>query len=156
LAYRGSTFGGLSREVAAGYSEAIRLLLAYCAFESACSASGERAGDCPIVADSRVAPKMADLVRAEYGSVSEASFPLRGALHGKKLVKRLDEFFQGQHSDLQPIAAALRHLFAHGVWTPSGGRAMSKRARRTLALLSEACLFSADGLLAAYLAKINP
>jgi hypothetical protein len=144
--YTGAHFSCFSDKTAKGYSEGIRLLLTYSAFEAACIASGHKPHDCPVLGDDGLRKKARVLLQKSFKKTPESEFPLRHALRSQKLSERVDAFLEGKDNDLLPIASALRHLFAHGIWTPHGAAALSKTTRDALHLLSQSLLVAADEL----------
>ncbi len=148
--FQRAEFFGLSDELCAGYSAIIKLMLCYSAFEILCGAIGHDVSQQRIV-DARCAKAL----RAVYGRVAADTFPLATALTSKKLLSRLDACLQGKSEDVLPLAIALRHLFAHGFWTPTGGEAVSRRATEALEALSLALLWKCDQVFATHVQGVS-
>jgi len=144
--YCSASFFSLSEKTAKGYSEAIRLLLAYSAFEAACNASGRKPNECPVPSEEGFPKEARILLQKAFNKTPEAEFPLRHALNPERLAGKIDAFLEGKEHNLQPIASALRHLFAHGIWTPHGADALSKTSCDALDVLSQSLLWAADRL----------
>jgi hypothetical protein len=148
--FSNAEFWNVSKEVARGYSNAIKLLLAYSAFEAACKAAGKDHNKVILSSEIGIYKQARIKLLKAFGLFSESDFPIRQALNGK-LAKRVDDFFLSKTDNLQPVAASLRHLFAHGIWTPVGAKALTKGACDALDLLSQRLLHGADALFNEYL-----
>lgn len=136
-----------SSRVAEGYTKAFQLLLSYSAFESACAASGAPPTERPISSSAGIAKNARlELIKA-FRKTPESKFPLREALASRRLEAKVDAFFAGQDENLQPIASAIRHLFAHGIWTPHGSKCLTVTARNALDLTAQAILAEGDRIL---------
>lgn len=129
------------------YDHAIKFLLCYSAFECACDVMGRKPYKVHLGDGGEWIDECRKLARRHFGQFSNEEFPLRSALSSKVLQTRLSEFFEGASDDLMPIAMALRHLFAHGHWTPSTTGTLTKGACRCLNLLSQTIMREADKLL---------
>ncbi len=145
--YAGVTFFSMSRSVVNGYDRGIQLLLSYSAFESACTASGVDPTERPISSHEGIAKTARMGLIKAFGQTPESAFPLRSALTSRKLASKIDAFFSGQDNSLQPVAAAIRHLFAHGVWTPHGSKMLTVTACNALNLLAQSVLREGDRIL---------
>jgi hypothetical protein len=151
--FGGGTWFSMGERSVRGYDAAIRLLLSYSAFEAACAAAGTRPTNIkledPYLKDCR------RKVRTSFKSFSEEDFPLRNALSKNSLKKKIDDFFSGDSEDLLPFASAIRHLFAHGVWTPKGSQALSKQATEGLDEISHALKLKGLYMFEEFYNKIN-
>ena len=133
-------FAGLSNDVGRGYSAAFGVVLAYSALEACWNALGPakpKAHETSIIA-----PALASRLRRALRS----GFRLWQALNAP-LSKRVSQFMDGddgrdwpESQDVLTVARAVRHLFAHGVFTPSGGGALTVSAARALQDLSDVVL----------------
>jgi hypothetical protein len=141
-----SHFFHLSDRVARSYSEAMRLLLAYSAFEAACQAANVKVHASKIDGADGFINEARTCLRTAFKDVPEDLFPLRAALGNSLLSRKVDRFLSGEDDDLQPISAALRSLFAHGVWMPKGSSALSSAACRGLSLSSQCILIASNGI----------
>jgi len=146
--------GTLSAASKRGYTAAVRLLMCFSAFEAACLASGKKPFDISLSSDGGIYREARTKLIKAFADVSEAQFPLRGALTNEKLADRVDAFFRGEDPNLEPVARSLRHLFAHGAWTPYGSDTITKTACDAVDLLSQILLHAADDLLNAHLASV--
>lgn len=148
-------FFGMSRQACEGNSAVIKVMLCYSTFEALCRALALRLADQMIVT-SPLGPygKCPRQLRAEYAGASSTAFPLRAALTDPKLRARLDAFMAGTSDDLLPVAAGLRHLFVHGVWTPSGGEVVSKRATKALFDLAQLILLQCDTMFSTHVRSL--
>jgi hypothetical protein len=153
--YAGVNFFKMSGPVANGYDRAIQLLLSYSAFESACTATGVKPYDRPIPSDFGVAKSARQGVVKAFGRIPESAFPLRAGLVSEKLVLKVDAFFRGEDNNLQPVSSALRHAFAHGIWTPTGAKNLTATACNALSLLSQSLLREVDRLLEEELFRVQ-
>lgn len=148
--FQRAEFFGLSDDLSAGYSAIIKVMLCYSAFEILCEAIALNIREQQIV-DAGCAKAL----RAEYSDASSDAFPLKAALTNKTLLQRLDAFLNNASDDILPFATALRHLFAHGFWTPNGGEAVSRRARQTLDALSLALLWKSDQVFSGHVLALS-
>jgi hypothetical protein len=153
--FYGANFFQLSENITKGYDRAIQLLLAYSAFEAACSAKGLKPEDRPVESDSGFAKDARGKLIKAFGSLPDADFPLKSCLSNAALAKKVEGFFLQEHTNLQPVAAAMRHLFAHGLWTPHGANALSKSACEAIDLLAQSVLREVDRILEEELAAID-
>ena len=137
-------FGRMTLKTTRGYDAALRLMLCYGAMELACAASKQKIENIKLEGD-----YLADcrrLVRRNFSSFSREEFNLRGSLTSVRLKRKLDDFFSEQSDDLMAFAAAVRHLFAHGVWTPKGSIALTKSATEGLDWISHGLKLEAQKL----------
>jgi hypothetical protein len=146
----------MSGDVCEGYSAVVKVMLCYSAMEVLCGALGLALADQVVVPSPAGGyAKCPAQLRAEYQGASSSEFPLRAALTNPKLGKRLDAFMAGSSEDVLPVATALRHLFVHGVWTPSGGEVVSKRAAKALTDLAQLLLQHCDTVFAAHVSSLK-
>jgi hypothetical protein len=143
----GANFLQLSENLTRGYDRAIQLLLAYSAFEAACSARGLKPEERPVDSDSGFAKEAKIKLLKVFGNIADTDFPLKSSLSNGALAKKVEGFFLKEHSNLQPVAAAMRHLFAHGLWTPYGANVLSKSACEAIDLLAQSVLREVDQIL---------
>lgn len=135
--YRGIRFSGVGESSARGYSAAFGVFLAYSAFEACLKALGRKPGK-DVILDTPVAQGVRDAMGG--------SFALSSDLNGS-LAPRVNRFFSAaatdnspEASDLVVPASAIRHLVAHGVFTPTAGGALTVKAVRALRQLGDAVL----------------
>lgn len=148
-------FFAMNAKSTRAYDVALKLLLCFSALESACVASGTKPynyvlGDFPGYGD-----ECRRLARKHLGGFSEEDFPLRAALKNAELKARLSMFFSGRSNDLMPLAMSLRHLFAHGHWTPSGSGTLSVGACNCLNLLNQSLLKKCDEILRKHVEELK-
>ena len=142
--FGGAVWFKMAQSTARGYDAALRLLLSYAALEAACAASREKIEN--IKLEGEYLAECRRQIRRNFSSFSAEEFDLRGSLTSDRLKRKLDEFFSGQSEDLMPFAAAIRHLFAHGVWTPKGSMALTKSATDGLDWISHGLKLAAQEL----------
>lgn len=144
-----------SSGITAGYSSGIRLLLSYSAYESA--------------RRSVKALGVSNLARTQTTFHSSAASPLRermkpdvrirqllqSQVESPRLRQEVTRFMLGDDEELFAVATALRHLIAHGNWTPFGGGGQTARARRALAQLSDYLLAETSSLFDRALAHLE-
>jgi hypothetical protein len=124
--FGGGVWFGMNERTTRGYDAAIRLLLAYSALEAACSASRLKVHHVRL--EGEYLSECRRKVRLNFSPLADEEFALRRALQSAYLKNRLDDFFEKKSDDLMPFATAVRHLFAHGIWTPKGSNALTKQA----------------------------
>ncbi len=137
-AYRGIRFSGMSAASARGYSAAFGVFLAYSALEACWTAMGSIVQKAPGI----IGGELASRLRATLGG----SFPLDVELSAP-LRRRVAIFMGGDavshwlaSQNVLVMAQAVRHLVAHGVFTPSGARAVTAKAARALQDLADVVL----------------
>lgn len=117
-----------SEPVRRGYTEGVRLMLTY----SAAELFGET-----------IRPRM----RTRFWKINDESLASRLRSIAKKLPsvdpsldddikKPLISIAHSESIDVMPVAKALRHMFAHGIFTPGGTNALSPRDATALRDLS--------------------
>ncbi len=154
--FSGGIFFNLSGKLVEGYNVGIKHLLCYSAFEAACSAAQKKTAQVKIPCEFGFPLKARDQIISIYKKSTSSNFPLRSQISSSDLLKRVDAFLDGSDSNCQPIAVALRHLFAHGVWTPTGGDVLNKKACEAINGLSQTVLIACDDLLNAYISEVAP
>lgn len=142
--FGGAVWFKMAQNTVRGYDAALRLLLSYAALEAACVASRERIEN--IKLEGEYLAECRREIRKSFSKFSADEFDLRGSLTSHRLKRKLDEFFSTQSDDLMPFAAAIRHLFAHGVWTPKGSEALTKSATEGLDWISHGLKLEAQKL----------
>ena len=151
----GANFFQLSESITRGYDRAIQLLLAYSAFEAACSARGLKPEDRSVRSDTGFSKDARVKLLKAFGSLPDTDFPLKSSLSNATLTQKVEGFFRKEHSNLQPVAAAMRHLFAHGLWTPHGASVLSKPACEAIDLLAQSVLREVDQMLGEELSDVT-
>ena len=150
--YSGVFWFGSIGPVGKGYEAAIGFLLSYSAFEAACRAEGVNVWEVRLD-DGGYLDECRAKIRFHFSRLSNQDFPLLNALTSKNLRRKLADFFSKKSDDLMPFAMALRNLFAHGFWTPTGSRALTKGACFEIDLLSQAVRLAGQGLFRQFLIK---
>lgn len=144
-------FTDLAEATARGYTEALRVALAYSALEAletAVAASSKRPA---ITVHS---PALAAAFRADRcGKLRDL---LQAQLDNKGLKTRLVDLARGDHGDdVRPVVEGIRHLVFHGVFTPGGaGTSRSKWSQDFLAGLGREVLDSTDQHFTAWLSPL--
>ena len=142
--YRGIRFSGMKDASARGYSAALGVFLAYSALEACWAAMGSRAPKDRGLIDLELAKN----VRAALGG----RFELAGELHENlranvaRFMKADDESDWPRSQDILIMARAIRHLVAHGIFTPWGGRTVSLKAASAFQDLADAVLENSSQL----------
>ena len=144
-----------SSGIAAGYSSGIRLLLSYSAYESA-------RRSIKALGVSNLARTRTSLYRSAASGIREhmqsdvrARQLLQCQVDSPRLRQEVTRFVLGDDEELFAVATALRHLIAHGNWTPFGGGGQTVRARRALAQLSDYLLVETSSLFDRALAHLE-
>jgi hypothetical protein len=153
--FSGASFYNLRGKIIDGYNVGIKHILCYSAFEAACAAAEKDTKTVKIPCEHGFPLEARKRLISIYKNSTSGDFPLIDQINSK-LLRKIDAFLDGSDSNCQPIAAALRHLFAHGVWTPTGGEILTKKAREAIDLLSQTVLIACDNQLNAYLAEVAP
>ena len=148
IGYRDMRFSGVSPSTAAGYSAALKVFLGYSAFEAACGAAGRDHN-----AVTSVRPGLGRALRAVGAGADDGEFPLAHTLKSSTLKSKISTTVRGESADVVPIAAAIRHLVAHGVFTVHGGKADTNRAVSALWALGDDMLQLSESILESYLAE---
>ena len=136
--YRGIRFSGMKDASGRGYSAAFAVFLAYTALE-ACQAAIDPQGR---TGGSLVNLPLASSLRTAFGR----RFGLADELHAnlrvdvERFMTADDESAWPRSQDVLVMARAIRHLVAHGIFTPWGGRVVSARAAAMLQDLADAVL----------------
>ena len=142
--FGGAIWFDMAERTTRGYDAAIRLLFCYSALEAACSASGLKVHNVHL--EGEYLSECRRKIRLNFSSFTDEEFGLRKALGSKHLKQRLAEFFEEQSDDLMPFATAVRHLFAHGIWTPKGSNALTKQAVEGLDWISHGLNLTSQSL----------
>jgi len=150
----GADFFYLSDRSKRSYSTAIGYLLCFSAFEAACTAYGIKTHKCPILDDGIPFKSARSRLRICFRRTTEHEFPLRWAIESPLLGNKIDDFFAGRDQDLRPLAASLRNLFAHGIFTPTGSGVLRESSCQGLELLGKCLLIKSDQLLEYHLAAL--
>lgn len=141
-------FADLAEATARGYTEALRVALAYTALEALETAIGASAKRPAITIDS---PALAGSFKSDRcGKLRDL---LQKQLDSGNLKARLVELERGDHGDdVRPLVEGIRHLVFHGVFTPGGaGISRSKWSQDFLADLGREVLDSTDQHFTAWL-----
>lgn len=145
---RGVSFAGISEATAAGYTEALRVALAYSALDALETATGSNSRQPAITVHT---PVLAAAFRTRR--CDKLRDFLQGNLGNKTLQERL-AVLAGSDSatDVRPIVEGMRHLVFHGVFTPGGsGLGRSSWLRTFIADLAQEALDSIDQHFSAWL-----
>jgi hypothetical protein len=133
-AFNGANFPGVAVRTADSYSAVLRCVLAYSTWESLRAATEVSA-------------------RVDSADLAERSRGTRGFLDyliGKTDVgvrKGVQRVAEGESDNVRYILAAVRHLHAHGAWTPSSAGFTTKRS---IALLNDLAAESLEAVDAAF------
>lgn len=145
--YRGMKFSGIGEASVRGYSAAFGVFLAYSAFEAGLTALNRKTERFPLPN-----PQIAQRLRAALGDRFELGVDLL-----KKLPQRVSTFLGADadsvaldSQDIMLFAMAIRHLVAHGIFTPTPGGALTAKATRALWELSDAVLAHSATLFGTY------
>jgi hypothetical protein len=143
--YCGIRFAGLGEDVGRGYAAALGVVLAYSALEACWTAldTAKPKVDEVALIDLELAARLRRALRGRFSLGTELN---------ARLSKRVELFMAGADEpgwptsqDVLTIARAIRHLFAHGVFTPSGGGTVTAVAARALQDLADVVLaYSVD------------
>lgn len=133
-AFRGIKFSGLGEKTERGYSAALGVFLSYSVLEACWAASGQTLRQRKIIGINDVL--LARRIRASLKSAANVI----GGLNNGPLIKATESFMRDESDDVLTVARALRHLVAHGIFTPWGYGAVSLKAARTLNDLAEVVL----------------
>ncbi len=116
-----------SQNLIRGYTAGIRLLLCYSAAESLGDAIGEKVTTWEITDE----PLLIPLRRLA------APLPDRSDILHKHVREQVATFISRKHDNIRVVATALRHLMAHGHFTPTGAGAMTKAGSDAIDKLSK-------------------
>lgn len=155
-AFQSAEFMQMTEKTSGGYSTGIRLLLSYSAYEYACAAAGVDINSVPVIPASATARKIAKMLGKVFGPETPASTNLTQSIESKRLLARVLASLSGKSHDLQPICAALRHMIAHGQWTPNGTSTITVEGRTLFEALSAQLLRAADSLLEGKVKSMRP
>jgi hypothetical protein len=116
-----------SQNLIRGYTAGMRLLLCYSAAESLGEAIGEKVTTWEITDE----PLLVPLRRLA------APLPDRSDILHKHVREQVANFISHKHDNIRVVATALRHLMAHGHFTPTGAGAMTKAGSDAIDKLSK-------------------
>ena len=154
-AFQRVEFMQLSEKVSLGYSAGMSLLLSYSAFEMACKAINSNPNQQTVSIFARDKIKALKVIRKLYGKTTESYDLFKHSLTNDKLLKNIDDFIEVRHDNIQPLCAAVRHLIAHGHWTPTGSDVLSTSAREALENMARSLLFTSDNILVHYVESLK-
>jgi hypothetical protein len=128
----------MENATARGYSAALAVFLAYSALEACLTGMGRQAPKDPGL----INPDLASNLRIALGRRFELAEELHSNLSAKvgRLMNADDEADWPDSQDVLIMARAIRHLVAHGVFTPWGGRTVTTKAASALHDLADAVL----------------
>jgi hypothetical protein len=136
--YKGST------ELVRGYSAGMRLFLSY----SAAEAMGEAVEKHVAAWDIRD-----DLIASPLRRIAKP-LPERHVVLSKKVRQHVAAFVAHEHDNVRVVATALRHLVAHGEFTPTGASVMTKVGVAAVSRLSDHLLSESERQFATWFTKI--
>ena len=133
--FRGLDVTGIAQRTVDGYAQGLRLTLAYSALEGA----------------EKFAGKSTQILEVRAAAALRADEPLMVlVLEEEQLGRSLEKRLRGFHEDpsdqdIRPVVERIRHLVAHGAFTPhAAGLSDSVRRTRLFDLMSLGTLASAD------------
>jgi hypothetical protein len=135
---------GYSDATTRGYSVGIRLLMCYTAAELLGETIGPKVNSWTILDTSLLAP-----LRNACGNVHENE----SVISNRGLQKKLKEFVDGRDDDLRVVATGLRVMVAHGHFTPSGTKAVTKKTADAIHGLGSHLLVESEKYFNDWLAK---
>jgi hypothetical protein len=136
----GVSFEGSSTATAEAYSAGLRVGLAYSALETLCGAL--RLGKTGISVRNQA---LAAYFRDPRQSKLQVYLTTGETGDDKKLIGEINTFLVNRSTDVRPIAARIRHLMFHGVFTAHGSSlATSATRRRAMEELAESVLEATD------------
>lgn len=146
-------FSGFSDATSAGYTEGLRVALAYSALESleAVASSDRRRPEKVLTV---VSPALSSAFRSTQCARLREQLDQR--LDGKDLPRRLRDLTQDLNvEDVRPVAEGLRNLVVHGLFTPEGsGFSRSVAIRTFIAALAREVTASTDRHFSSWLAPV--
>lgn len=126
--FQGVLITPCSAGVQRGYTEGVRLLLMYSAAELLGETIQPKVPvDTWLLHDAGLAVRLRPIARA--------SIRANKGMH-KKLKEHVETLANGESIDVRPVASALRHMMAHGNFSPGGIGAVTKRDADALRDLS--------------------
>lgn len=141
----GVRFTGFSATTQAGYTEGLRVTLAYSALEALESVVQSLGRG--VIVDS---PTLADVFRSQRCSRLRTHLDL--LLADKKLKARICELEDESVTDVRPVAQGLRVVVAHGSFSPDGsGLSRSRTTHKFVADLAQEVIASTDRHFTAWL-----
>jgi len=133
-----------SKPLIRGYSEGLRLFLSYSAAESLGGAIDHHITRWTIIDHSLTAA-----LRQLSKPLAKRTDVLKGSAH-----KSLIAFLDHEHDNVRFVATALRHLVAHGDFTPTGAGVMTKAGAESIRCLADRLLEESDRQFAGWFARI--
>lgn len=142
-------FQGLRREngsdsLIRGYSEGLRLFLSYSAAEAFGNAIGHHITRWTIC-DPSLAPPLRKLSKP----LAERPDVIKGTARSSLIA-----FLDSEHDNIRVVATALRHLVAHGDFTPTGAGVMTKQGAESIRRLADHMLVESDRQFAVWFARM--
>lgn len=132
--FRGLRLDKASAALVRGYSIGMRLFLCYSAAEAIGGALGRHVGVWDLRDESLEAP----LRRIA------TPLPQRDDVLSKGVRQSVSAFLAHDHNNLRVVATALRHLIAHGEFTPTGNGLMTKSGADALTRLGDHLLAESE------------
>ena len=148
-------FMKMSQRSVSGYSVGMKLLLSYSAFEYACAASNIDHNLHQILIEDSIKSQVFKKIDKVFGVHTDARRNLRTSITSKKLLSKVDDFFEGRSQNLQPICASLRHMIAHGQWTPTATNTLTRECKLLFEQLSQQLLKGSDQLLGNFVSSMD-
>lgn len=133
-----------SDDLVRGYSAGLQLFLCYSAAEAMGAAIGFHVSRWVVRDDSLQAP-----LRRLAGPLLTARDGLKESMREKVSI-----FVDGKDDNVRVVATALRHLVAHGDFTPSGTGAMTKSGAKVIRRLGSLLLIESERQFAAWFEKL--
>ena len=134
-----------SQNLIRGYTAGMRLLLCYSAAESLGEAIGEKVTTWEITDE----PLLVPLRRLA------TPLPDRSDILHKHVREQVATFISRKHDNIRVVATALRHLMAHGHFTPTGAGAMTKAGSDAIEKLSKHLVAETERRFAEWFNKIR-
>jgi len=134
-----------SQNLIRGYTAGMRLLLCYSAAESMGEAIGEKVTTWEITDE----PLLVPLRRLA------APLPDRSDILHKHIREQVANFIFHKHDNIRVVATALRHLMAHGHFTPTGAGAMTNAGSDAIETLSKHLVAETERRFAEWFNKIH-
>jgi hypothetical protein len=130
-AFDGAEFPGLAARTAGSYSAVLRCFLAYSAWEAFRGATG-------------VSARMSSAELSERARALPGFLPYLETNTDIGVAKGVRKVADGRSDNVRYVLAALRHLHAHGAWTPGGAGLTSRRSIAFMNDLAEGALVAVD------------
>lgn len=132
--FRGLRVHGASESLARGYSAGMQLFLCYSAAEAMGSAIGNHVGSWELCDES---------LETSLRRIA-ALLPERRDVLSNGVRRSVEAFIRCDHRNLRVVATALRHLVAHGEFTPTGNGLLTKSAASTIRSLGICLLVESE------------